>query len=96
MDHCLVPAVVADESIVVTSCSGLFANQVAAYEQMPDELRRLRRLLPDAMPILIGGRAAPAYGAVIAQINASLLGDIAGFQAALAKLRDERSLSQSA
>lgn len=29
MDHCLVPAVIADDSIVVTSCSGLFANQVA-------------------------------------------------------------------
>ena len=29
MDHCLVPSVVADDSIVVTSCSGLFANQVA-------------------------------------------------------------------
>jgi len=64
--------------------------------QMPDELRRLRRLLPDAMPILVGGRAAPAYGAVIAQINATLLSDIAGFQAALGKLRDERSLSQTA
>lgn len=29
MDHCLVPSVVAADSIVVTSCSGLFANQVA-------------------------------------------------------------------
>ncbi len=29
MDHCLVPSVIAEDSIVVTSCSGLFANQVA-------------------------------------------------------------------
>jgi len=61
--------------------------------QMPDELRRLRRLLPDGMPILIGGRAAPAYGAAIAQIGATLLSDIAGFKAELGKLREVRSLS---
>lgn len=61
--------------------------------QLPDELRRLRRLLPDGMPVLIGGRAAPTYGVVIAQIDATLLTDIAGFKAELGKLREGRALS---
>jgi DNA-binding transcriptional MerR regulator/methylmalonyl-CoA mutase cobalamin-binding subunit len=60
---------------------------------LPDELRRLRRLLPDGMPVLIGGRAAPTYGVVIAQINATLLTDIAGFKAELGRLREGRALS---
>ena len=44
MDHCLVPAVVEDKAIVVTSCSGLFANQVA--EQTMAILLGLIRSMP--------------------------------------------------
>ncbi len=44
MDHCLVPAVIAADEIVVTSASGLFADQVA--EQTLALLFGLVRSLP--------------------------------------------------
>jgi methylmalonyl-CoA mutase cobalamin-binding subunit len=61
--------------------------------QMADELRRLRRLLPDGLPILIGGRAAPSYQAAIGEIGATHLTDFSSFKTELDKLREERALS---
>ena len=39
---------------------------------LPGELRMLRKLLPSPTEILVGGRAAPAYQSVIAEISARL------------------------
>jgi DNA-binding transcriptional MerR regulator/methanogenic corrinoid protein MtbC1 len=58
--------------------------------ELPDELRRLRRLLPAEVAILVGGRSAGAYEAVIREIGASVVGDLSGFRATLEKLRAQR------
>ncbi len=61
--------------------------------QLPDELRRLRKHLPEGMPILIGGRAAHAYLDVIKHIGATFLTDIPSFKGELAHIRERRSPS---
>lgn len=37
---------------------------------LPDELRKIRRLLGSGTEILVGGRSAPAYAAVLREIGA--------------------------
>lgn len=54
---------------------------------LPEELRRLRELLPEKTPILVGGRAAPAYQPVLQEIRAILHADLCSFCDALDKLR---------
>jgi len=61
--------------------------------QMGEELRRLRRLLPAGLPILIGGRSARFYKEVIAEIEATPLSDLAGFRAKLGELREGQVFS---
>jgi MerR family transcriptional regulator, light-induced transcriptional regulator len=48
--------------------------------KLPAELNRLRRLLSDKVSLLIGGRAAEAYGNAIDSIHASRMTDIGGFR----------------
>lgn len=50
---------------------------------LPDELRSLRRRLSDEVTIVVGGRAAASYRAVLEEIGALLLPDAPGLRAAL-------------
>jgi methanogenic corrinoid protein MtbC1 len=55
--------------------------------KLPAELNRLRRLLSEKVTILIGGRAAEAYGNAIDSVHAFRMTDIAGFRHQLDLLR---------
>jgi len=55
--------------------------------KLPAELNLLRRLLSDGVSLLIGGRAAEAYGDAIASVRASRITDIGGFRRQLDLLR---------
>lgn len=57
--------------------------------QLPGELKRLRELLPET-PIIVGGRAAPAYREALDAIGAERLEDLSDFGAALDRLRQRR------
>lgn len=52
-----------------------------------DELRRLRRLLGARVVVIVGGRAAAGYGAVLDDIGALVVEDLAGLRQELAALR---------
>ncbi len=54
---------------------------------LPTELRRLRRLLPGAVRLLVGGRAAGAYRSVLAEIGAAEIATLEDLTAALGELR---------
>ncbi len=54
---------------------------------LPAELRRLRRLLPKAVHLLVGGRAAGAYHSVLAEIGAAQIASLEDLTAALGPLR---------
>jgi hypothetical protein len=51
------------------------------------ELKRLRRLVPAEVALLVGGRAASAYGNVLSEIGARLLADLPSLRAAFSDLR---------
>jgi methylmalonyl-CoA mutase cobalamin-binding subunit len=55
-------------------------------DELPAELIRLRELLP-GLPIVVGGRAAPAYRATLERIGAQSIDDLASFGTALDRLR---------
>lgn len=55
-----------------------------------DELRRLRRALPEGVALVVGGAAAAAYGAVLDEIGALWLDDLEDFRKHLATLRRGR------
>lgn len=61
-----------------------------AEPQIENELRELRNSLPENTPILIGGRGAESYRAVINELQAQLVEDFGAFQVALAKIRAMR------
>lgn len=63
--------------------------------KLPAELNRLRRLLPEQVSLLIGGRAAEAYKDAIDSIHASLLTDIVDLRRQLDSLRSGKG-AQSA
>ncbi|MES1244592.1 MAG: MerR family transcriptional regulator [Acidobacteriota bacterium] len=52
-----------------------------------DDLRRLRRLLPPATALIVGGRAADAYTAVLDEIGAARMADLAALRRELERLR---------
>ena len=52
-----------------------------------DELRRLRRLLGNRVVLIVGGRATAGYGAVLDDIGALQVEDLAGLRQELAALR---------
>ena len=54
---------------------------------LPTELRRLRRLLPGTVRLLVGGRAAAAYRAVLAEIGAVEIATLEDLSVALGQLR---------
>ena len=55
-----------------------------------DELRRLRKALPKRIPLLVGGAAASAYGAVLDDIGAVRLNGLADLRTELRTLRRAR------
>jgi methanogenic corrinoid protein MtbC1 len=59
--------------------------------KLPAELNRLRRLLSEKVPILVGGRAAESYGNAIDSIHASRMTDIGGFRRQLDVLRSGKT-----
>jgi DNA-binding transcriptional MerR regulator len=62
----------------------------AALQKDPmlvEDLRRLRRLLGIRTPMIVGGRACPAYGAILAEIGALQVEDLAGLRRELHALR---------
>ncbi|MFL6193771.1 MAG: MerR family transcriptional regulator [Thermoanaerobaculia bacterium] len=52
-----------------------------------DDLRRLRRLLGSRTVMIVGGRALPAYNAVLREIGAIRVEDLSGFRRELGNLR---------
>ncbi|MES1210966.1 MAG: hypothetical protein ABUL63_01400, partial [Acidobacteriota bacterium] len=54
---------------------------------LADELRRLRRLLPDSTVLMAGGRASDAYGSVLAEIGTVRLTDLTALRDELEQLR---------
>lgn len=59
--------------------------------QLPEELRRLKRLLPPDIPILIGGRASASYARCLEGIGALMPPDLAAFKAELTTIRRTRA-----
>ncbi len=55
--------------------------------ELPGQLRRLRRLLPEGIPIVVGGQAAEAYGETLREIGAHLMGGLEAFPKLLLALR---------
>jgi methanogenic corrinoid protein MtbC1 len=54
---------------------------------LSEELRKLRGLLPETLPILAGGAAAPAYGKAISSIKGKLVPDLPSLRVILESLR---------
>lgn len=54
---------------------------------MPDQLVRLRSLLPDELPIIVGGRAATGYEDALRRIGALRMESMEDFTALLARIR---------
>jgi methylmalonyl-CoA mutase cobalamin-binding subunit len=55
--------------------------------RLADDLRRLRRLLSPSTVLLAGGRAYPAYGAVLDEIGAIRVPDLSTLRRELDRLR---------
>lgn len=55
--------------------------------RLPDDLRRLRRLLSPSTALIAGGRACPAYGAVLDEIGAVRVADLPTLRRELDRLR---------
>ena len=66
---------------------GLSIVYPADDPELPGELLRLGRLLPDDVALLIGGRAAAGYQKAIDEIGARVISDLAGVRLALDELR---------
>ena len=66
---------------------GLSIVYPADDPDLPAELLRLGRFLPDDVELLIGGRAAAAYQEAIDEIGARVVSDLAGAGRALDQLR---------
>lgn len=62
---------------------------------LSDELRRLKRLLPPELPILIGGRAASSYTTAIQEIGACTPADLDVLKGELARIRERRARSMN-
>ena len=60
-----------------------------------EDLRRLRRLLPEATVLIVGGRAAGAYVSVLREVGARYLDDLAAFRDELDTLRSAPGLPPS-
>ncbi|ANM30127.1 hypothetical protein ABI59_11905 [Acidobacteria bacterium Mor1] len=55
--------------------------------QLVVELRRLRDLLPEGLPVIVGGSAAHGYGQVLAEVGATVREDMQAFRRELESIR---------
>ena len=86
------PALPAEEIAAAAIHHGVFAVALSLVHpeddpMLPAELRRLRRLLPQAVHLLVGGRAAGAYRSVLVEIGAAEIATLEDLTAALGQLR---------
>lgn len=58
--------------------------------RLADELRRLRALLPDGLPIVAGGASADAYGETLDELGVARINDFGLFRRELERLRGAR------
>ncbi len=61
-----------------------------------DEFRRLARVLPKDVALLVGGAASPAYSAVLDEIGAVRLNDLADLRVRLRTLQKVRRAKRRA
>lgn len=66
---------------------GLSIVYPADDPELPSELRKLKRLLPEEVALLVGGRAVKGYQDVLDEIGARVISDLADVRSALNKLR---------
>jgi DNA-binding transcriptional MerR regulator/methylmalonyl-CoA mutase cobalamin-binding subunit len=88
------PSLPAEDIVAAQSRSGAEAVALSLVYPGDDpmltrELRRLRKLLGDETPLLIGGRAAVNYANLLADIRAIVPRDLEEFSEFLARLRTE-------
>lgn len=86
------PALPAEEIAAAAIHHGVFAVALSLVHpeddpMLPAELRRLRRLLPQAVHLLVGGQAAGAYRSVLVEIGAAEIATLEDLTAALGQLR---------
>ena len=86
------PALPAEEIAAAAIHHGVLAVALSLVHpeddpMLPAELRRLRRLLPQAVHLLVGGRAAGAYRSVLVEIGAAEIATLEDLTAALGQLR---------
>ena len=62
--------------------------------KLAGELTSIRQSLPQEVPLLVGGRAMPAYRDALEQIDATLIGDLMQLGSALDNLRKPSKKSQ--
>ena len=58
---------------------------------LPGEVQRLRTLLPAALPLLVGGRAAAAYRSALAGADVTYVASLGELYAALEGIRSPRA-----
>jgi methylmalonyl-CoA mutase cobalamin-binding subunit len=63
--------------------------------RLEGELSRLRELLPPEVALLAGGRAMPAYRAILARLGATLISDLRQLCAELDELSRPKFLASS-
>ncbi|MBE7503880.1 MAG: MerR family transcriptional regulator [Verrucomicrobiales bacterium] len=64
--------------------------------ELGGQLEELRRLLPAGLPVLVGGRAAAAYGEALARADAQIVKDLVDFCRQLDEIRAPRSRGMKA
>ena len=70
-------------------CSALALSVVypADDSALPDEFRKLKRLLPEDVEVIVGGRCAAGYSDVLAEIGATVVGSLRELRSELNKGR---------
>lgn len=83
------PAVEIAGAVVRTRARALALSLVYPTDDpsLPDELKALKKSLPETVPLVVGGRAAPAYREVLEAIGARVAGDLEGLYAFLDEFR---------
>lgn len=80
-----------DIAMAVRDCEARLVALSIVYPpddtRLADELRRLRRLLPDQIPILAGGACAGSYADALSELGILLVDDFAGLRDELQRLR---------
>jgi methylmalonyl-CoA mutase cobalamin-binding subunit len=90
------PSLPADEIVGAARQSGVRAVALSLVHPeddpgIPEELARLRRLLPHEVAILAGGRACGSYRRALEGIGATQCGSLDSFALALDQLRQGRN-----